>query len=238
MKALYIFPHPDDESFGPGGCMYKQSKEGNEIYLLTLTKGGATKIRHELGLTVEEMGNVREKEMQCVAQTLGLKGLTVLDLPDSGLKHIDPRIIEQAVRSELEKIRPDVVVTYAVHGISGFHDHLVTHAVVKRVFVEMKSEGNSTSRLCFFTVDKNSAEKQSHFRLSHSTDEEIVIREKLSPDDIERGKEALECYVTYRDVIRKAGIKDQLPDPVCFEVFDEKHEKILNSIFQNLNNNK
>lgn len=238
MKALYIFPHPDDESFGPGGCMYKQSREGNDIYLLTLTKGGATKIRFDLGMTVDEMGNIREKEMQCVAHTLGLKGLTVLDLPDSGLKHMDPRIIEEAVRSEIKKIRPDVIVTYAVHGISGFHDHLVTHAVVKRVFAELKSEGNAPARLCFFTIDKDSAEKQTHFRLSHSTDEEIVIKEKLEPGDLAKGKEALDCYVTYRDVIKKAGISDQLPDPVCFEVFDEKHEIILNSIFQNLNNKK
>jgi LmbE family N-acetylglucosaminyl deacetylase len=40
MKIMYIFPHPDDESFGPAGAINKQIEEGNEVILLTLTKGG------------------------------------------------------------------------------------------------------------------------------------------------------------------------------------------------------
>ena len=66
MKIMYIFPHPDDESFGPAGAIHQQIKEGNEVYLLTLTKGGATKVRHQLGLSIKEMGLVRETEMQQV----------------------------------------------------------------------------------------------------------------------------------------------------------------------------
>src|SRR5688500_7528198 len=114
MKILYIFPHPDDESFGPARAMYKQQREGHEVYLLTLTKGGATKQRHKYGYSVEEMGEARHKEMLDVAKVLKFRGMTVLDLPDSGLKEMDPRDIEKAVKDEIEKIKPDVVVTYAV----------------------------------------------------------------------------------------------------------------------------
>ena len=52
---MYIFPHPDDESFGPAAAIHQQIQEGNEVVLLTFTKGGATKIRHQLGLSVQEM---------------------------------------------------------------------------------------------------------------------------------------------------------------------------------------
>jgi hypothetical protein len=38
MKILYIFPHPDDESFGVAHVMSKQLREGNEVYLLTLLR--------------------------------------------------------------------------------------------------------------------------------------------------------------------------------------------------------
>ncbi len=58
MRILYIFPHPDDESFGPANAMSKQVREGNEVYLLTLTKGGATKQRHKYGYSIKEMGEV------------------------------------------------------------------------------------------------------------------------------------------------------------------------------------
>lgn len=44
--------------------------EGHEVYLLTLTHGGATKARFELGLSIEEMGAVRVKEMQKVKEVL------------------------------------------------------------------------------------------------------------------------------------------------------------------------
>jgi len=129
MKILYIFPHPDDESFGPAPAMSAQLRQGHEVYLLTLTKGEATKQRHKLGVDKEEMGHIRYKEMLCVEKTLGLSGMTVLDLPDSELKHLDPFEIEKSIESHIHKIKPDVIVTYAVHGISGFHDHLVSHAL-------------------------------------------------------------------------------------------------------------
>jgi len=41
VNILYVFPHPDDESFGPAGVIDAQVKEGHQVYLLTLTKGGA-----------------------------------------------------------------------------------------------------------------------------------------------------------------------------------------------------
>ncbi|EGL81366.1 LmbE family protein [Caldalkalibacillus thermarum TA2.A1] len=37
MNILYIFPHPDDESFGPAAVMHQQIKAGHRVYLLTLT---------------------------------------------------------------------------------------------------------------------------------------------------------------------------------------------------------
>jgi len=66
MRILYIFPHPDDESFGPAAVIHSQIKNGHEVYLLTLTKGGATQQRHNLGLTVAEIGEVRYREMLAV----------------------------------------------------------------------------------------------------------------------------------------------------------------------------
>lgn len=234
MKILYIFPHPDDESFGPAGAMDVQIKQGHEVYLLTLTKGGATKQRFELGLSIEEMGNVRYQEMLDVEETLRLSGMTVLDFPDSGLKHLDPRKIEEVVADHIAKVQPDIVVSYPVHGISGFHDHLVSHAVVKRVYLEMKDQRHTfLKRLAFFTTRDNGDpqfKKGNMFRLKQSSAEEIDCVIRLQADNIQALKKALACYKTYQEVINKTGVIEDIGDTVYFEIFGETFNPPLNDL--------
>ena len=66
MKILYIFPHPDDEAFGPAAAISYHRRVGHDVFLLTLTKGGATKERLKYNYTVKQMGEVRYAEMQQV----------------------------------------------------------------------------------------------------------------------------------------------------------------------------
>ena len=130
MRILYIYPHPDDESFGPAHVMHKQRREGHEVHLLTLTRGGATRQRHKYGYSVNEMGEVRYREMLGVADALKLNGMTVLDLPDSGLKEMDPREIEDVVRRHILELQPQVAVLAYQFG-DGFTNILVpTNAVL------------------------------------------------------------------------------------------------------------
>jgi LmbE family N-acetylglucosaminyl deacetylase len=98
MKILYIYPHPDDESFGAAHVISKQRRQGHELYLLTLSRGGATKQRFKYNYSIAEMGEVRYREMLEVEKVLDLTEMMVLDLPDSGLKEIDPREIEDVVK--------------------------------------------------------------------------------------------------------------------------------------------
>jgi N-acetylglucosamine malate deacetylase 2 len=153
MRILYIFPHPDDESFGPARAIAAQRRQGHDVFLLTLTRGEATKVRHTFGWTLEQMGEARYRELLAVSATLDLTGIRVLDLPDGRLKEIDPQTIERPIREEVLRIQPNVVVTFPIHGISGFHDHLVTHFAVTRVYLQLHgAEHPWLQRLAFFTV--------------------------------------------------------------------------------------
>ncbi len=239
MRALYIFPHPDDESFGPAPAIASQLRAGHEVHLLTYTRGGATKVRHKYGYSVEEMGKVRYHEMQNVSRTLGLSSLEVLDLPDSGLKHMDPIDLEQVTENHIRKIRPDVIVTYAVHGISGFHDHLVSHAVVKRVFCKLRNEERSGSprRLAFFTLAHSEVD-DGKFRLQVSTEEEIDCATRVDDEDIQKGRIALDCYKTYQDVIKAANVLERTGRTVYFEFFQENYNPHALSLFQDISPNR
>ena len=112
--------------------------------------------------------------MQNVAKVLNLNSLTVLDLPDSGLKEMIPQDIVAVINQEISRWGPDVIVTYAVHGISGFHDHLVAHAVVKHAFIEMKKNIANLKRLAMLTISEEQAAQSKHFHLNGSTPEEIA----------------------------------------------------------------
>ena len=234
MTILYIFPHPDDESFGPAPAMHAQLRQGHNVYLLTLTKGEATKQRFRLGVSKDEMGEIRFNEMKCVEKTLGLSGMTVLDLPDGKLKQMDPREIEDAIEKEIKKIKPDLVITYAVHGVSGFHDHLVSHAVVKNLFCRMKRRGDAhPKRLAFFTR-MGETYTDGKFRLSASSDEEIAFIEVCNEDDMDAFHRALDCYETYQQVIEDSHVKELTSNEVPFEIFGESFDSQLKSLTDQL----
>lgn len=238
MKFLYIFPHPDDESFGPAAVIHAQIEKGHEVHLLTLTKGGATQQRHRLGLSVAQMGEIRFQEMQEVQKTLGLHGMTVLDYPDSGLKELDVRMIERAVKEHIEGVTPNVVVTYPAHGISGFHDHIVTHAVVKRVYLEMRDSGAGYLRRLAFVTLPDSGEPvwqtEGMPRLKLTEEDLIDCVVDLRDEDILAMKSALNCYATYKNVIEESGVVEKIGSRAYFEIFGEDFSPVLNDLTEQL----
>lgn len=226
---LYIFPHPDDESFGPAPGIVAQKRDGHEVHLLTLTRGGATRQRHEFGYSIEEMGEVRFREMQCVRDVLDLDGMSVLDLPDRGLDELDPRELERDVHRAVEHVRPDVLVTYAAHGISGHPDHLVTHHVVKRAFCELRGNADGPRRLAFFTLRENGhPERPPH--LKGSPEARIDAVEPVTEADLRIAAHALECYETYRSVVEAHQPLREVAEGVHFELYQERHAPILEGL--------
>ncbi len=237
MRILYIFPHPDDESFGPAAAIHAQKTEGHEVFLLTLTKGGATKQRKKLGLSIREMGEIRHKEMLAVEKTLKLDGMTVLNLEDGGLQEKDPRKLENIIEAHILQIKPEILVTYPVHGISGFHDHIVTHAVVKRVYLEMRDKGaDYLKRLAFFTIPDNGNDvwQAEGIRMKQSPTELIDCEMKLSEDNISAMKAGLACYETYKDTIEKSGVVEKIGKTLYFEFYAESFQPKVSCVTSGL----
>lgn len=237
MRILYIFPHPDDESFGPAPVMHQQIKNGHEVFLLTLTKGGATKVRFKLSLSIKAMGDIRFAEMQCVEKVPGVPGMTVLDLPDSGLQEMDPREIEKILMEHIKEIKPQLIISYPVHGISGFHDHLVMHTVVKRVFLEMRDAGaDYLKRLAFLTLPNKTVETMTAAgMIMKQSDPSLIDCEiSLADGDVEILKSALKCYETYRETIEKSGVIEKIGKTVYFEIYGEDHKPVLTDLTQGL----
>ena len=218
MRYLYVFPHPDDESFGPALAIASQERNGHEIHLLTLTRGGATRQRERLGLSIEEMGEVRMAEMEKVRQVLNLASMEVLDYPDGGLDEIDPLLLEATIANKIVAIDPHVVVTYPVHGISGHPDHLVAHAAVKGAFAATREHSR---RLAFFTLLP--AEGTEKIPLRTSRPEEVDCEIEVNEEDVERASRALDCYQTYAGTIEEHDPLTRVGRTVYFEIWKERH---------------
>ena len=233
MKIMYIFPHPDDESFGPAGAISKQIEEGHEVILLTLTQGGATKVRHQLGLSIQQMGDVRVQEMQAVKTSLGLSEMTILDYADGELSKVNPLALEQELTKWIAHYQPTVVVTYPVHGGSGHHDHIALHHSIKRLFYTKPEVLSTWKRLAYFTVkdtDKPMFLEGGIPRVTWTKEKDISVAVTLEKRHIEAMKNALLCYKTYQEMVQTTNVIERIGSTTYFELEDEKHNTMLNSI--------
>lgn len=212
--------------------MHQQLCDGHEVHILTLTHGGATQERHKLGLSVEEMGKIRVAEMNEVKKVLQPTSWEIWDLEDGGLTHMDPTLLEILVREHVLKTKPDVLITYPQHGISGHFDHLVIHAVVKRIFCDLRMRENGPKRLAFFTLPETDGPKNPNTKHSDTLSIDCVV--PLNPANIEMLKATLDCYKSYKEIVVEYKVVEHVGNSVSFEIWDENHTPPITALEQGL----
>lgn len=132
MKPLVcVFAHPDDEAFGPAGTIAKFAQE-RDVYVVCVTSGGAAKAGDH-----KKLAATRERELLASAKILGVKGIDFLRFDDGDLCNNIYHKLADAVRSKLEKYRPDTIITFDINGISGHLDHIAVALVTTYVFKKL-----------------------------------------------------------------------------------------------------
>lgn len=147
LTLMAVFAHPDDESFGIGGTLARYSADpAVRVVLVCATRGEAGEISDPALSTSERLGQVREAELRCACQTLGVDALYFLDYRDSGMAGTPENEHPQAlVRADFDEVvgrivahirreRPDVVVTFDENGGYGHPDHIAIHYHTKEAF--------------------------------------------------------------------------------------------------------
>jgi len=123
-RILFVYAHPDDESFTAGITIPKYVQEENaEVWLLCATRGQAGKAGDPPLCTQAELPKVREQELRKACEILGISRLELLDYEDKHLSAIPPAELAAHVEAIIREFRPQVVVTFPPHGISGHTDH-------------------------------------------------------------------------------------------------------------------
>lgn len=151
---MLVHAHPDDETITTGGTMARYVAEGAEVVLVTCTLGEEGEIiPPELaGLgswAADQLGGYRSGELSAALRALGVTEHRYLGgiggWRDSGMAGTPagehPRafagaaLADQAgqLRSLVDELRPDVLVTYNSFGGYGHPDHIRAHEITMAV---------------------------------------------------------------------------------------------------------
>lgn len=136
---LIALAHPDDETFGMGGTLALYARRGVQVHLLCATHGEAGTVEPAFMNGYSEIAELRQAELRCAADKLGLAEVEFLGYRDSGMIGTEdnqhPKALAQAeadrvtaqIVGHIRRVRPQVVVTHDPVGGYGHPDHIAVH---------------------------------------------------------------------------------------------------------------
>ena len=163
---LVVLAHPDDESFGMGGTLAKYAAEGVDVYLLCATKGEAGDVSPINLEGFDSIADLREAELRCAAQYLGLRQVSFLGYRDSGMPgspdnlHADSLMsqpvdeVSKKIVGYIRQIKPEVIITFDPIGGYRHPDRIAVHKATVKAFYEAGDEKIITEGLKPFQPQK------------------------------------------------------------------------------------
>lgn len=127
-----LFAHPDDESFGPSGTIHLLTQT-HDVYIICATNGDAGENHHPDGDHID-LATQRQKELTESSMVLGVKQVFFLHHKDGALCNNNYHAIAAECQTIIDDLRPDTLLTYEHHGISGHLDHIAMSMITSFLF--------------------------------------------------------------------------------------------------------
>ena len=131
-----VWAHADDEA-PVAPILARYAREGVQVHTIIATDGaqGAANTSVPRG---GQIAALRVEEARCSAQALGIHAPTLLGFPDGALGHYnaDPALlfrVTQRLQEELQRLRPDVIITWGPDGGYGHPDHRIVSSIVTQL---------------------------------------------------------------------------------------------------------
>ncbi|MGM0547341.1 MAG: PIG-L deacetylase family protein [Bacteroidota bacterium] len=206
---LAVFAHPDDE-FMVSTILSKFAERGDKVHVAVATDGRFGVSEHAGIPAGDSLAAVRSKEIQCSAKTMGIEPPTLFGLRD-GFAHKQPDLgntledfekLNERVFSLIQKLQPDVVITWNPSGGYGHPDHRTVSNVVTEVFQSKSFSWPSTlvytgfSSTRFDSLPEFSQPVINWFiDLWHLTSPEYLdVQIPYDENDLKKAREALGCH--------------------------------------------
>ncbi len=229
---ICFFAHPDDET-AVSGTLYKiASNPDNKLIGVYLTRGGAGPTG---GLvSQEELADERSRELENVGKILGFDELIFLDLPDGGIKNIDPLQIRKSIKALIVKYNANIVISYDDKvGLYGHIDHLLTGKYTREAFIEEKDNPSFPAKKMYCCtlgerMIETAIELSSAFKKNYPKEKEKGLPK---PDfavfigDVGYPKvNAIAAHRTQKQVFDDVlPLHDRIPAWIYFRVFDREY---------------
>ena len=123
-RLLFIYAHPDDESFNVAGIARMYADKDADIALVTATRGDAGRAGEPPICSREELAARREQELREAVEILGISRLTLLDYKDKCLPEAPVDTIREELVRAIRDQRPQVIVTFDPGGATLHPDHV------------------------------------------------------------------------------------------------------------------
>lgn len=121
---LFLFAHPDDESFCAAGTAMTCAEAGARTVLVTATLGDRGKAGDPPVCSPEELPACRERELRDAAAIIGFDELHLLGYRDRHLADAPPDEIRRTLVAHIRRVRPQVVFTFDPNGFNVHPDHV------------------------------------------------------------------------------------------------------------------
>ncbi len=131
-SLLAVFAHPDDESIAAGGLLALCADLGARVSLVCLTRGGLDGDESR-----GRLGDTRASELRAAAVVLGVEEPILLDHEDGMLPWTDAAALETDIREAVDRVGPDLVVTFGEDGLYWHPDHIAVHERTTAVIAEL-----------------------------------------------------------------------------------------------------
>lgn len=195
---LAIFAHPDDEA-SVSAVLAKYAAAGVQVHLAIATDGRLGVSAHAGIPAGDSLAAVRDQELQCAADQLGLQPPIRFGLHDQlkmteGLGPYYTQLLELRARVQklFEDLQPDAVITWGPSGWTGHPDHRIVSAVVTEVF--QSKRWARPSQLYYPAVPTNRVPASNPIPTAAVDERFLTTRISLDPRDYEKAKAAWLCH--------------------------------------------
>jgi N-acetylglucosamine malate deacetylase 2 len=203
-----VLAHPDDESVGCGGALALAHADGVTTRLLVATRGEAGTPDGEPD---PKFGGIREAELICAAKAMGLDEVSILDGYADGSVADEPfeRLVSE-IQSWLADRRPDAVITFGPHGVTGHPDHIAVGNATRWAVERLADAGQAPNAV--YVISPVFDPSGSRYDLSP---EEQAATHRIEITAVaDRKLAALECHASQTDTAEqiaalRAAIEDE-----------------------------